>query len=132
MGKARIPEERLKLIERKILAAEAPADFVPELATQWHRTTRCLWKYVALVRARLAARAKAHDPDADRELIRSMALETYRTARTGGERGPDTRAMAAATRVFGDVTGVIVKRTDVTSGGKPVLMICAPPEEEPT
>lgn len=113
-----IPTGRLDEIERRILAAEAPGDFVPELAKKWSRTKRSIWSYVARVRAKLAERAKAVDPEADRETVRAMALETYRLAREGTEDGPDTRGMVAAAKLFGEITGAVApKRFEVTGKG---------------
>jgi hypothetical protein len=108
-------------IERRILRAEAPADFVPDLASEWGRSRRRVWVYVARVRARLAERGKAADPDADRETIRAMALEAYRTARLGNEKGADAKGMVAAAKLFGDITGTLAPvKMDVTSNGKPI------------
>lgn len=113
-----IPTGRLAEIERRILAAEAPGDFVPELAAKWNRTRRSVWTYVARVRTRLAERAKAVDPEADRETVRAMVLETYRLAREGTEDGPDTRGMVAAAKLFGEITGAVApKRFEVTGKG---------------
>ena len=83
-----IPAARLAEIERRLLTAEAPADFVPELAAQWGKSTRSLWDYVARVRKRLADRAAAAkvSPEADAEIVRSMLLQTYRDARTDCDR----------------------------------------------
>lgn len=127
------PTTWLDEIERRILRAEAPADFVPALAKEWGRGKRQVWKYVAKVRARLAERAKAHDPAADAELIRALLLEAYRTAKAGTERGPDAKGMVAAAKTLADVTGCAApKKVDVTSGGeKLALSIYAPPEQEP-
>lgn len=120
-AKSRIPAERLNVIERRLLKAEAPADFVPELAKEWGRSTRRVWDYVARVRKRLAERAKVHDPDADREVIRAMLLEAYRVARAGTERGPDPKGMSQAARVLAEVTGVSApRRVDITSAGRPL------------
>ena len=126
-----IPTGRLDEIERRILAAEAPGDFVPELAKKWSRTKRSIWSYVARVRAKLAERAKSADPDADRETVRAMVLTAYRTAQAGGESGPDAKGMVAAAKTLADVTGVSAPRkVDITSGGAP-LQIYAPVEREP-
>lgn len=123
MTKKTIPPERLNEIERRILKAEAPADFVPDLAKEWKRSTRMVWTYVARVRARLAARAKAQDPEADREMIRQMLLHAYKVAEAGNERGPDTRGMVAAAKVLGDLTGAAAPvKVDVTSAGKPFAL----------
>lgn len=112
-----IPSAWLDEIERRILRAEAPADFVPELAKLWGRGRRQTWKYVAKVRARLAERAKAHDPEADRETVRAMVLETYRTARDEGDR----KAQVSSVKLFADLTGANApKKIDVTSGGQPL------------
>lgn len=112
-----IPSAWLDEIERRILRAEAPADFVPELAKLWGRGRRQTWKYVARVRARLAERAKAHDPEADREAVRSMVLETYRAARDEGDR----KAQVSSAKLFADITGANApKKIDVTSGGQPI------------
>lgn len=117
-----IPPGRLDEIERRILSAEAPADFVPTLAKEWTRSTRQLWKYVALVRKRLAERAKAVDPEADRETVRAMVLDAYRTARKGGESGPDAKGMVAAAKLFADITGSVAPKRFEHSGpgGKPI------------
>lgn len=118
-----IPPERLDEIERRLLRAEAPVDFVPDLAKEWKRCTRAVWKYVAIVRKRLAARAKSQDPDADREMIRGLALETYRTAREGNEKGPDAKAMVASLKLLSDLTGAAAPvKVDVTSAGKPFAL----------
>ncbi len=111
-----IPTGRLAEIERRILAAEAPGDFVPELAAKWNRTRRSVWTYVARVRTRLAERAKAADPDADRETVRAMVLTAYRTAQAGGESGPDAKGMVAATKLFAEVTGIVGPRRIELSG----------------
>lgn len=106
-----IPAPWLNEIERRIMSAEAPVDFVPELASEWSKSARTVWRYVARVRARLAARVKAQDPDADRELTRGLLLRAYRTAEKGTpERGPDAKGMVAAARTFGELTGVIGPR----------------------
>ena len=116
-----IPTGRLAEIERRILAAEAPGDFVPELAAKWNRTRRSVWTYVARVRTRLAERAKAADPDADRETVRAMVLTAYRTAQAGGESGPDAKGMVAATKLYAEITGALAaKRVDITSKGEQV------------
>lgn len=128
-----IPSEWLDEIERRILRAEAPADFVPELAARFGRHKRKVWDYVAKVRTRLAERARSHDPDADREQIRGLLLNAYRTAEVGGERGPDAKGMVAAAKALADVTGVAAPRkVDITTGGEKVaLTIYAPEEREP-
>lgn len=116
-----IPPERLAEIERRMLRAEAPADFVPELAKLWNRSERSVWDYTARVRKRLAARAKVIDPDTDREQIRAMLLRAYRTAEAGTERGPDAKGMVAAARTLAEVTGVSAPRkVDITTAGKPI------------
>lgn len=123
-----IPSAWLTEIERRILRAEAPADFVPELSKAWGRVPRQVWRYVARVRARLAERAKAHDPAADAEMIRAMLLRAYQRAEAGTERGPDAKGMVAAAKTLADVTGVAAPRkVDVTSGGKPIQHV---PDEE--
>lgn len=117
-----IPPGRLDAIEKRILTAEAPADFVPALAKEWGRSQRQVWKYVKRVRERLAERARAVDPEADRETVRAMALETYRTARQGGEDGPDTRGMVAAAKLFADITGTAppTRMEHTGKGGGPI------------
>jgi hypothetical protein len=127
-----IPEAWLAEIETRILRAEAPADFVPDLARQFGRHKRKVWDYVARVRARLAERAKAHDPEADREQIRALLLRAYRTAEIGGEKGPDAKGMVAAAKTLADVTGVMSpKKLDVTSGGSKVAAVFILPALEP-
>lgn len=106
----KIPRERLDLIEQRILKGEAPVDFIPELAVEWCKHPRTIWSYVAIVRKRLAARAKAQDPDADRELVRGLLLRAFRTAEKGTEKGPDAKGMVAAARTIGELTGVIGPR----------------------
>lgn len=126
-----IPSAWLDEIERRILRAEAPADFVHELAAKWGRHVRNVWRYVAKVRERLAERAKSHSPEADAELIRALLLNAYRTAEAGGEKGPDAKGMVAAAKTLADVTGVSAPRkVDITSGGAP-LQIYSPAEREP-
>jgi len=114
-----IPRAWLDEIEARILRAEAPADFVPALAKQFARHPRKVWGYVAKVRARLAERAKAHDPAADAELIRALLLNAYRTAEAGTvDKGPDAKGMVAAAKTLADVTGCAApKKVDLTSGG---------------
>lgn len=123
------PKAWLDEIEQRILRAEAPADFVPDLARVWKRTRRQVWRYVAKVRARLAERAKAHDPEADRELVRALLLNAYRTAEAGSaDKGPDAKGMVAAAKTLADVTGIAApKRVDLTSGGA-ALKIYLPDE----
>lgn len=126
-----IPEAWLSEIEARILRAEAPADFVDGLAKSWGRHPRNVWRYVAKVRDRLRERAKSHDPDADREQIRSLLLRAYRTAEAGTEKGPDAKGMVAAAKALADVTGATAaQKVDITSGGSP-LQIYAPAEREP-
>ena len=123
IARAKLLTSRLDHIEGRLLAAEAPADFVPDLARAWGISRRHVWRYVARVRARLAERARASgiSPEADAEIIRAMLLDAYRTARAGGEKGPDAKGMVAAARALADVTGVTApRRVDVTSGGKPL------------
>lgn len=118
IARIRIEPARLDEIERRLLRAEAAADFVPELAKEWGRSKRRVWDYVARVRKRLAERARASklDPDADAELVRALALETYRVAREGTDKGPDTRGMAAAVKLLGEMTGAIGPRRLELSG----------------
>lgn len=117
-----IPPERLDEVERRMLAAEAPADFAPVLAKQWNRTPRQIYKYVALVRARLTARAKSRAPEADAEIIRAMLADAYATAKKGGKLGPDAKGMVQAIRTLAEVTGVLgPRRVEITgAGGGPV------------
>lgn len=121
-AKTRVPAAWLAEIERMMLRAEAPADFVPALAKRWGRSARRVWGYVAKVRARLAARAKAADPDSDRELIRSLLLNAYRTAEVGGEHGPNTAGMVQAAKTLADITNVTTPRKIQVTGadGGPV------------
>lgn len=130
-AKKTIPPERLAEIERRILRAEAPADFAPELAKLWQKSERSLWDYVARVRKRLAARAAAAQlsPEADAELVRAMLLQTYRDARGDADR----KAQVAAAHRYAEVTGCAAPRkVDVTSGGKPVaLQVFVPAEDDP-
>lgn len=121
----KIPAGRLEEVERRILSAQAPSQFVRELADEWSmRSTRQLWRYVAIVRKRLAERAKSRaiSPEADAELVRTLALETYQIARAGNERGPDTKGMAAAVRLLAEMTGNVGPRRVEISGpnGGPV------------
>ena len=126
-----IPEAWLSEIEARILRAEAPADFVDELGKKFGRHPRKVWGYVAKVRERLRERAKSHDPDADREQIRSLLLRAYRTAEAGTEKGPDAKGMVAAAKALADVTGATAaQKVDITSGGA-ALQIYAPAEREP-
>ena len=117
-----IPKAWLDEIEQRMLRAEAPGDFVPELAKAYGRSKRRVWGYVAKVRAKLAERAKAQDPDADREMIRAMLLRAYRVAEVGTpERGADAKGMVAASKTLADVTGCTTpKRVDITTAGKPL------------
>lgn len=118
------PKAWLDEIERKILNAEAPADFVPEIATEWKRTRRQVWRYVAKVRARLVERAKAQDPDADREQIRAMLCKAFRTADTDR----DAKGMVAAAKALADVTGITAtKKLDVTSNGETITVLPGDP-----
>lgn len=129
-----IPAAWLAEIEQRILRGEAPADFVNDLARLWGRNKRNVWRYVAKVRARLAERAKAADPDADREMIRALLLRAYRTAEAGSDsKGPDAKGMVAAAKVLGELTGVMaVKRVDHTSGGETIgVTVYVPAEREP-
>lgn len=128
-----IPQAWLTEIEERILRGEAPGDFVRELAKKFERHPRKIWNYVAKVRARLAERAKAQDPDADREMIRALLLNAYRTAEVGGEKGPDAKGMVAAARTLAEVTGVAAPRkVDITTAGQQIgLTIYAPVEKEP-
>jgi len=122
-----IPRERLREIERRLLRAEAPADFVPELATLWEKSERTLWRYTERARARLAARAKAAQvsPEADAEIVRAMLLETYRDARGEGDR----KTQVAAAYRYAEVTGAkAAQKLDVTSGGA-ALRIYLPDED---
>ena len=122
-----IPRERLREIERRLLRAEAPADFVPELATLWEKSERSLWRYTERARARLAARAKAAQvsPEADAEIVRAMLLETYRAARDEGDR----KTQVAAAYRYAEVTGAkAAQKLDVTSGGA-ALRIYLPDED---
>lgn len=117
-----------------MLRAEAPADFVPDLAREYARSQRAVWRYVARVRARLAERAKSHDPAADAEMIRALLLNAYRTAEAGTPlKGPDAKGMVAAAKTLADVTGVAApKKVDLTSGGEKVtLAVYVPAEKEP-
>mgnify|MGYP000741703779 CR=1 FL=1 len=104
-----IPTERLRVIEKKLYAAEAPGDFVPELAREWNRSIRQVWKYVAIVRKRIAEQSKLNsDPEADREIAKQMLLEAYRTARVGSPKfGADGRTMVQAVRVYAELTGAL-------------------------
>lgn len=123
IARAKLLTSRLDMIEQRLLAAEAPADFVPELARAWALCRRQVWRYVARVRARLAERAQTAriSPDADAEVVRGMLLEAFRLARAGNDRGPDAKGMVAAAKALADVTGVTTPRkVDVTSGGKPL------------
>ncbi len=119
--KKTIPRERLREIERRLLRAEAPADFVPELATAWKKSERTLWRYTERVRTSLAARARASmvSPEADAEIVRAMLLETYRAARTEGDR----KTQVAAAYRYAEVTGAkAAQKLDVTSGGAAVAI----------
>lgn len=121
-----IPPERLAAVEERLLRAEAPADFVPTLAVEWSRSTRCVWKYVAIVRARLAKRHAAAklSPEADAEMIRALLLRAYRAAEVGGPHGSDAKGMVAAAKALGEVTGVVGPRKVEITGkdGGPVAM----------
>lgn len=118
------PKAWLDEIEQRILRAEAPADFVPELAPLWKRTRRQVWRYVAKVRARLVERAKAHDPDADREQIRAMLCRAFRKADGEG----DAKGMVAAAKALADVTGITAsKKVDLTSNGETITVLPTDP-----
>lgn len=113
-----IPAARLAEIEKRLLSAEAPADFVPELAKTWGKSTRSLWDYVARVRKRLADRAAAAkvSPEADAEIVRALLLQTYRDARIDCDR----KTQVAAAYRYAEVTGAkAAQKVDVTSGGQP-------------
>jgi hypothetical protein len=120
----RIPAARLDEVESRLLRAEAAADFVGPLAREWGRSKRQIWTYVAIVRARLAARAHVAevDPKADAEIVRGMALNAYRIAEIGHpERGPDPKGMVAATKLYAEITGAMApRRVDLTSKGEQV------------
>lgn len=138
IARTRIEPARLDEIERRLLSAEAAADFVPVLAKEWGRSKRRVWDYVARVRKRLAerARSRAISPEADAELVRALALETYRVARTGTDKGPDTKGMAAAVKLLGEMTGAIGPRRVELSGpgGGPIhthAAVVVLPELEP-
>lgn len=116
-----IEPHRLVEVERRLLKIEAPADFASVLAAEWRCSTRQVWNYVRIVRARLAERARAQDPDADREIVRAMIFEAYATSRLGNEHGPNPQGMVAASKLFADITGVAApRRLDITTGGKPL------------
>ena len=123
-AKRPIPAAWLDEIEERILRAEAPADFVKELAQKFGRHHRKVWGYVARVRARLAERAKAHDPAADAEQIRSLLLRAYRTA----EKDCDAKGMVSAAKTLADVTGVTApKKIDHTSNGETIGVVPSDP-----
>ncbi len=122
--KSRIPSAWLDEIERRMLAAEAPGEFVPELAKKFGRHKRKVWNYVRIVRERLVARAATRTPEADREIVRAMALESYECAKSGSKKfGPDVKGMVAATKIYAEITGVIGPRKVELSGpaGGPIV-----------
>jgi len=128
--KKTIPTARLAEIERRLLSAEAAADFVPVLAAQWGRSRRSIWGYVARVRKHLSDRAAASklSPEADAEIVRSMLLETYREARAEGDR----KTQVVAAYRYAEVTGAkSAQRLDVTSGGKALASVVILPPLEP-
>jgi hypothetical protein len=120
----KIPAGRLEEIEQRILNAESPSVFSAELSKLWGCSQRMIRSYVLIVRRRLAERAKSRaiSPEADAELVRAMALETYRVARMGSMKGPDTKGMAAAVRLLAEMTGNVGPRRVEISGpnGGPV------------
>ena len=120
----KIPAGRLAEVERRMLAAESPADFSRALSAEWGCSERTIRSYVVIVRRRLAERAhsRAISPEADAELVRALALETYRIARAGNDKGPDTKGMAAAVRLLAEMTGNVGPRRVEISGpnGGPV------------
>lgn len=121
--KSRIPAAWLDEIERRLLAAEAPGKFVPELAQKFGRHKRKVWNYVRVVRERLVARAATRTPEADREIVRAMALESYELAKSGSKKfGPDIKGMVAATKVYAEITGVIgPRKVEITgANGGPI------------
>lgn len=117
-----VPPARLRKIEARLLKAEAPAQIVAALSAEWGKSERTLWRYVAMARKRIASRLAEQDPTADAQIARSMLLEAYQTARTGGLNGPDAKAMVAAAKVYAEVTGAAApsKRELSGPGGAPL------------
>lgn len=129
MAKKTIPLQQLAEIERRLCSAEAPAALVAELGPLWKKSRRTLWRYVARARARLAERAAAArvSPEADAEIVRAMLLETYRDARSEGDR----KTQVAAAYRYAEVTGAKApQKVDVTSGGA-AITIYLPQKRDP-
>lgn len=128
----RIPKERIDRVEQLILSLRAPVDFVPELAAEWQRSTRQVWTYVRIARARIAERARANvAPEADREVAKRMVIEAFGAAKIGGVNGPNAAAMVAAAKVYAELTGAAAPQK-VELSGKGVLATVAvylPPED---
>ena len=136
--KRTIPRERIVLAEKLYLDGKPTPRILRRLCDDFGVSTRQARKYLALVRAKLAALPKP-DPAAEFQRIDAMLSEAFRCARRAvkvvkWEEGdgakpasrimpaPDTGAMVAAAARLADLHGVAApKRSEVSGpGGGPI------------
>lgn len=132
-----IPRERLDLVEQLYLAGKSRLHITRRVCDEYHVTTRCARKYIALVEKRLAALPKP-PPEAAFQRVEAMLLETYDLARNGVQRiavsqgagagsvveefpQANVGAMATVVARLAELHGVGgAQKLDLTSGGKPI------------
>ncbi len=104
-----IPRERLELVERLYLDGVPDRQIRARVKARFKVGNGAAKRYLARVKAKLAAIAAAVDPDAARAQVEGMLLKTFKAAQipnmnTGQ---PNAGAMATAAQRLAELRGVL-------------------------
>lgn len=112
----KIPRERLDETREMLLAANDERRICRALREKYSVSNRQAQRYVEITKKRLAAEVRGRDPDEVRAQIEAMLRNAYHVAARDGAFGPDAKAMVQASKVLGELHGVMAPRKFEHSG----------------
>lgn len=125
----KIPRARLELVEQLWLAGHTERSIQRRVSKQWKVTLRTVRRDLARVAKKIAA-LPPPDPHAERKRVEGMLMDTYRLARVGNIRGPNTTAMTMVATRLAQMSGLLKDVVDHTVRGATDLSKLTPEELE--
>lgn len=102
----KIPRARLDLVEKLWLAGMTEQRIQRVVSKQWKVTLRTVRRDLVRVAKKIAA-LPPPDPHAERKRVEGMLMDTYRLARVGSIKGPNTTAMTMVATRLAQMSGLL-------------------------